>query len=658
MASRKLYALLVGVNEYARPLIPSLKGTHKDVDNVKNYLEETYEDTFELEMKVLKDGAATRGNVIKGLEQHLGKAGEEDIAFFFFAGHGSWTTENEAIKTSDITEIEKTLICHDSRTSKKYDLAENELLVLLDYIGRNKADIIVMIDACHSMEFESHSGQSIRSFDGIEQARKVEHYLYDATVSANKFYYYKEILKHKKIKNIPKPTYVGFYACNTTEYAEENDKGGWFTQGLIDGLKSNKTPQTYFQAYNAILSEMIDYPVAQTPFFEAYNGFNVNRIFVSGEASNQKTKRFKVSKDKTKNVYNIQFGAQLGFPLDLKRNISFNLYEEKESTEVLGKGEVQFIGMKNSPIHLSLPTMKYADAYWAELLDFTIQPMLIGFIGAQKDLETLNKGLDKQDIGQVLFVENASRCPFYLKWEEAGLAYRLYEKDRPVFILEFEQESISNEGLLGLLIATLEQLHQWHSSIALSNPKSAIVSKDIVLSFNTSKIENTDAVQCVYSKGGSEIQTSLKNANRLPQTEYTKILLESEIDEVFDYEVGVMNTSFTEEYYIACLLISADYGVIPLDYNIHLPVRKSIDNIVDPNYGNLLISRYRDTAIKNHLKVIISRDKLPTIEGFMLEELNLEQKLEDQLKSKVVAPERMRIFDWQTCGLTFCLTRK
>ena len=109
MATRKLYALLVGVNEYARPLIPSLKGTHKDVDNVKNYLEETYQETFDLEIKVLKDGAATRGNVIKGLEQHLGKAGEEDVALFFFAGHGSWTTENEAIKGSNEIAIEKNL---------------------------------------------------------------------------------------------------------------------------------------------------------------------------------------------------------------------------------------------------------------------------------------------------------------------------------------------------------------------------------------------------------------------------------------------------------------------------------------------------------------------------------------------------------------------
>jgi len=658
MATRKLYALLVGINEYARPLIPNLKGTHKDVDNIQDYLKETYKETFELEIKVLKDGAATRGNIIKELEQHLGKASENDVALFFFAGHGSWTTENEAIKASNVIEIEKTLICHDSRTTKKYDLSENELLVLLNYIGRNKSDVIVMIDACHSMEFESHAGQITRSFDGIKQPRKVEHYLYDATVKSNKFYYFKEILKHKKVKNFPAPTYVGFYACNASEYAEENEKGGWFTQGLIDGLKSNKTPQTYFQTYNAILSQMIDYPVNQTPIFEAYSGFDVNRIFINGSPSNKKTKRFKVSKDKNRTEYSIQFGAQLGFPLDLKRSISFNLFEGKDATEVVGTGAVQFVGMKNSPIHLSLSSTEYVDSYWAELLDFTITPMPIGFVGPQEDLDALNKGLDKQDIGQVIFVANVKECRFNLEWEEEAQFYRLYEKDRPLFILEFERLSIPNEGLLDLLISTLEHLHQWRFTVELSNPKSAIVSKDVVLRFNTPKIENTKAVQCVYSKGGFEIKTDLKNANSLPQKEYTKILLECEEDEVFEYEVGIKNASFSQDYYIACLLISADYGVIPLGFNINLPARGSIDNIIDSNYSSLLIGRYEDTNITNYLKIIISKDKLPTTEGFMLNELNLEQKLEDQLKSKAVAPERIRIFDWQTIELAFCLKRK
>jgi len=658
MSTRKLYALLVGINEYARPLIPSLKGTHKDVDHIQNYLKKTYEDRFELDIKVLKDGAATRGNIIKGLEQHLGQARENDVAIFFFAGHGSWTTENEAIKASDTIEIEKTLLCHDSRTAKIYDLSENELLVLLNYIGRNKADVLVLLDACHSMEFESHAGQITRSFDGIKAARKVEHYLYDATIKANKFYYFKELLKHKKVKNFPKPSYLGLYACQLGKYATGDENGGWFTQGLIDGLKCNTTPQTYFQTYNAILSQMIDYPINQTPVFEAYNGFDVNRIFIDGAASNEKTKRFKISRDKEKTTYSIQFGAQLGFPLDLKRSISFNLFEGKEQTEVVGRGEVQFIGMKNSPIHLSLPSLKYENTYWAEVLDFTLSLMLIGFVGVEEDLEALNQGLDKQDIRQVLFVPNVEGCCFSLEWEKEAGCYRLYEKNRSVFILEFEQASIGKEAVLDLLITNLEHLNQWRSSVELSNPKAGISSKDIVLRFKTPKIEDKEAVQCVYSKGGFEIETDLKNANSLPQKEYKKIILKSEVDEVFDYEVGIKNVSFSQDYYIACLLISADYGVIPLGSNIKLSARESIDNIIDASYGSLSITGYQDTNITNYLKVIISKHQLPTIEGFRLNELNLEQKLEAQLKSRAVALERIKIFDWQTCTLAFCLKRK
>jgi hypothetical protein len=658
MATRKLYALLVGINEYERPLIPDLKGTDKDVEQVEQYLQDTYQETFDLEIKILKDKAATRGNIIKEIEQHLGKAEADDVALFFFAGHGSWQRRHQVFDAFNTIKTEKTLVCHDSRTSKVHDLSEMELLVLFDYVGRNKADVMVIIDACHAMKFESQRGQTIRSFEGLDQARKVEHYLYDTTVAANKFHYYKQLLKYKGIKNIPAPTYVGFYACDRTEYAEENEHGGWFTQGFLQGLKSNKTPQTYFQTYHAILSEMLDYEVDQIPVLEGCNGFDVNRIFITGASSNKKIKRFKITKDRTKIEYSIQFGAQLGFPCDLEHSISFNLFSKKDSTEVLGTGEVQFIGMKDSPIHLSLPATKYADTYWAELLKFDITAMPIGFIGAQEDLDALNEGVEHQDIQQLIFVANVGDCRFNLEWEEGADCYRLYEKDRPVCILEFEKKSISNAALLSLLITNLERLNQWRSTIELSNPKARITSKDLVLKFNTPKSEDTKAVQCVYSKGGSEIQTDLKTANSIPQKEYTKILLECEDNEVIDYEVGITNSSFSEAYYIACLLISADYGVIPLDFNIPLPVRETLDNIIDPNYSSLLISHDQDTNITNYLKVIITKDKLPSMEGFMLSELNLEQKLEDQLKLRLVAPERIRMFDWQTLDLAFCLKRK
>ncbi|MGH1339499.1 MAG: caspase family protein [Aureispira sp.] len=658
MAARKLYALLVGINEYKRSLIPSLTGTHKDVANIQAYLQNTYRESFELDLQVLQDEAATRGNMIQGIEQHLGQAKEGDVAFFFFAGHGSWLKRNEFFEALDYNSQEKTLVCYDSRTSKKHDLSENELLVLFNYVGRNKATLLVVIDAAHATKFESAPYQTTRLFEGIAQPRKLEHYLYDTTVKQNKFYYYKEFLKYKELQNKPAPSYVCFSACDRLEYATENENGGWFTQGLIQALSNSQTPQTYFQVYNALLSAMVCYPITQTPIFEAYNKFDVHKIFLTGAPSKEKNKRFKITKAPDQTIYNIQFGAQLGFPIDLQRSISFNLFAEEQAKTTVGTGEVQFLGMKDSPIHLSLPSMGYQDHYWAELLDFTLTPLTVGFTGFQEDLDLLNQYLQQQDIAPVLFVPSTIDTPFYLKWEEAETCYKLYEYGRPVFLLALERATLDDPNLVELLLDKLAHLHQWRTTIALSNPKSALPKEDITLKFTTPQIHNTTDIQVVYTQKGEDHIIDLKSANDYPQKEYSKVILAIEEERSINYDIDLMNTSFLEDYYVAFLLISADYGVFPLAMNLPLAPRASLENIIDPNYGSLSILRESDTALKHYLKVIVSREKLPTIEGFMLSELPLEEVLQDQLTSRAVAPERAKIFDWQAYTLAICLEKK
>jgi hypothetical protein len=426
---------------------------------------------------------------------------------------------------------------------------------------------------------------------------------------------------------------------------------------LIDSLNAHQGPQNYSQVHDAILDEM--YFSGQTPIFKSYNGFDVNSVFINGQTYTEKNKRFKVFKDKKMVEYTIQFGAQLGFPFNLDAPILFNLFSNNNPKKSVGTGEVEFIGLKSSPIHLSLPSMKYEESYWAEVKECTIAPILVEFMGNQDDLEQLQDAAQERDIKQILFVENSEAHRFYLKWEETQTAYRLYEKGRSIFILEFAQASINDAEILNTLMTTLEHLAQWQRMINLSNPSSELLSNELVLTFKTAKIENTNAVQCLYSKPKVKdlIQTDLKSANAYPQKPYSKILLNCEEEESFDYKVGITNTSFTQDYYVACLLISADYGVFPLDSNIPLLARQSIDNIIDPNYGTLMIGREEDTKISNYLKVLVSREKLPTIEGFMLGELEFERWLEDSVGSRAVAGERVRIFDWQALGLEFCLGR-
>ena len=68
----RVYALLVGINDYG-PDIESLDGCLNDVDLVHEYLKR-HVDPAALAVEVLKNGDATRANVIGRFRTHLGQA--------------------------------------------------------------------------------------------------------------------------------------------------------------------------------------------------------------------------------------------------------------------------------------------------------------------------------------------------------------------------------------------------------------------------------------------------------------------------------------------------------------------------------------------------------------------------------------------------------
>lgn len=86
--SKQIYALLVGINNYA-PNVGRLNGCLNDVNHFHEYLKEDFDRKL-LRIEVLKDADATRPNIIKKFRAHLGQsqAGDVDIDFRFFRpGH-------------------------------------------------------------------------------------------------------------------------------------------------------------------------------------------------------------------------------------------------------------------------------------------------------------------------------------------------------------------------------------------------------------------------------------------------------------------------------------------------------------------------------------------------------------------------------------------
>ena len=155
MANR-FFALLVGIDRYANPYqAPPLRGCAADVDATYALLVDRFhvppEQVLRLTARVDGDEAPaalpTRANIIAGWRDHLGQAGEGDVVFFHFSGHGS---QARSIDPDEPDGYDETIVAHDSRTEGVFDLADKELALLIRQVERRGAQVLVFLDCCHA----------------------------------------------------------------------------------------------------------------------------------------------------------------------------------------------------------------------------------------------------------------------------------------------------------------------------------------------------------------------------------------------------------------------------------------------------------------------------------------------------------------------------
>ena len=101
---RTIHALLVGIDAYPAPINP-LSGCVNDVETFAAYLRQRVDGGkgFALDLRMLTNAEATRDAIIRGFRDHLGKAGKDDIALFYYAGHGRKSRLRRSSGTSSRT---------------------------------------------------------------------------------------------------------------------------------------------------------------------------------------------------------------------------------------------------------------------------------------------------------------------------------------------------------------------------------------------------------------------------------------------------------------------------------------------------------------------------------------------------------------------------
>lgn len=228
-ASKRIYALLVGINQYDS--VRGLKGCVNDVSAFEKYLR-NINDT-EVSIKTLVDNRATKEEIVRSFSTHLVKAREQETILFYFSGYGTREDNGDG-------ELSDCLMCCEGHSSSPGDylLADIELRYLIGKVfQKTRAHIVLIWDCCFSGDNTIYSnrqmnGKGVTYRDGrAYPARKWSDYIF-----ADKK---KEPERRSNFLRefLPTSPQIIMQATRDDEAALEVDGQGAFTKTLLKTLE-------------------------------------------------------------------------------------------------------------------------------------------------------------------------------------------------------------------------------------------------------------------------------------------------------------------------------------------------------------------------------------------------------------------------------------
>ena len=499
--SRNIYALLVGIDEYVSP-VPPLKGCVNDITAVKEYLEgRLVTDGYQLHLRTLFNQEATRQAIIDGFRQHLCQASSEDVAFFYYAGHGSREESPEAFWILEPDRLDETLVCYDSRRPGSWDLADKELAKLIAEVAEKNPHIAIIMDCCHSgsgTRGDLEGETAVRKAPIDRRKRPLESFIF-SLAQADQLSGTRTPQEDPTGWTLPRGKHIFLAACRDSELAKEytgdGQRRGAFSYFLLDTLKKTNGSLTYrdlFKRTNALIRSFV---AAQSPQIEATELKDLDQPFLGGVLA-PRTPYFTVSHHKD-HEWVIDGGAVHGIPQPSGgQTTELALFPFDRPSEQLrqlkaaiGEAEVIEVMPQLSRVRISGvgdedPQMTFK----AVVTSLPLPPKGILIAGEEAGVQLAGAALQEQSS---LYVREVSRS------EEAE--FKLLARDRQYLITRPADDRTLVAQIQGYTPATalqaiqrLEHIARWTNIAELSSPA-------------TSRIR-PDAVQMVIERDGQELQ--------------------------------------------------------------------------------------------------------------------------------------------------------
>lgn len=493
--ARTLYALLVGIDQY-QPPVPPLRGCVNDITAIDALLQSRVATQgFQYNALVLKNADAKRQALIDGFRTHLSKAGPDDVALFYYSGHGSQEAAPPEFWAIEPDKRDETLVCYDSRTNGRYDLADKELGKLIGEVSERGPHVVVILDCCHS-------GSGTRNSDEVDvrrapidlRERPIESFIVTpdelAQAAADK-------LGQAATRSVDrsasgwgaatqgKPVLLA--ACRAEEEAKEYNGGGqrrgafsYFLTSTLERTGGQITYRDLFSRASALVRSNI---ALQVPQLEVGEVPDLDRPFLGGAVS-EPSQYFTLSNDRNLGwvidggaVHGV-LGPQPGASGDQTTKLALFPFTStaeqlRNPGQSIGEAQVREVLPDRSPVTLTLRSGAQPDTaltFKAIVTDVPTVALAVELLGDEAAVTLVKEALAKSspDGGPSVYVRVAS----------AGETPRLrvnardgaYSIERPADSYPLTADVVGTTAdSARQLVARLEHIARWYALLDLAN---------------------------------------------------------------------------------------------------------------------------------------------------------------------------------------------
>ncbi len=508
-ATKSIYALLVGVNEYLA--VSNLEGCLNDVENIKIYLEgrATGNKKVDVHTKVLLDEEATYDAILREFEEHLTKAGKDDIALFYFSGHG---TQEEAPKGFWNIEADKhneALTCYDSyvRGHGVWGLADKEISFWLSQIAEKEPEVVVILDCCHS----GHATRDPTKMENKIRLVSVPKYMGQRPLGSYCFAKGKRSITPEELP--PPAKHIAISACRDEELAievtREKKRQGIFSYYLNATLEAAKTPISY-QDVASLVKTRIANIESQNPQSKAYGGANLDKAFLGGEILKRGSYVVTYKTDEEKwfvnagNVHGLGvLGESSGTELALFE-ISISQENLNKVSEAIASAEIVNVEPHRAFLSILEGDIDKSKQYRAVITKLNTPKLEVQLRGDNKGVTLARKALNSssdEDEPSLFLEEVKDAARYYLTAEDKKYLIKRPNEDRPLIkAIEGYTKDSADE-----VIGKLEHIAKWEQIIELDNPTSEIPRDAVkIVTHYKGKVKEDSALnlECTHLEDG------------------------------------------------------------------------------------------------------------------------------------------------------------